>query len=217
MTAESFACHDCPRRHAAPSSSGHGRSPGDHPCWLGLRPGRRLRQRATEGRPRQRRRATCTPPRHGTAATCALASFLVVVVQRGGRRFGSCSYRQGGPVLGRQVTKRRYSPFCFHFHPALVSLAFREPVRVTSAPRVVVGMMLRAPVAPPQVVLREVQDDLVVDRSPTAPGSIASSSLMVLTPHLRDCGSWTRSPRRSRRLRRGGLPRYGPSSPRWPA
>jgi hypothetical protein len=99
VTAGSFACHDCPRRHAAPSSSGHGRSPGDHPCWLGLRPGRQLRQRATEGRPRQRRRATCTPPRHGTAATCALASFLVVVVQRGGRRFGSCSYRQGGQFL----------------------------------------------------------------------------------------------------------------------
>ena len=99
VTAESFACHDCPRRHAAPSSSGHGRSPGDHPSWLGLRPRRRLRQRATEGRPRQRRRATRTPPRHGTAATCALASFLVVVVQRGGRRFESCSYRQGGQCL----------------------------------------------------------------------------------------------------------------------
>jgi hypothetical protein len=99
MTAESFARHDCSRRHAAPSSSGHGRSPGDHPCWLGLRPRRQLRQQATEERPRQRRWATRTPPRHGTAATCALAKFLVVVVQRGGRRFGSCSYRQGGQFL----------------------------------------------------------------------------------------------------------------------
>jgi len=99
VTAESCACHYCPRRRAAPSSSGHGRSPGDHPPWLGLRPRRQLRQRATEGRPRQRRRATRTPPRHGTAATCALASFLVVVVQRGGRRFESCSYRQGGQCL----------------------------------------------------------------------------------------------------------------------
>jgi hypothetical protein len=99
VTAESFACHDCLRRHAAPSSSGHGRSPGDPPSWLGLRPRRQLRQRATEGRPRQRRRATRTPPRHETAATCALASLLVVVVQRGGRRFESCSYRQGGQCL----------------------------------------------------------------------------------------------------------------------
>ena len=144
MTAEFFACHDCPRRHAAPSSSGHGRSPGDHPSWLGLRPGRQLRQRATEGRPRQRRRATRTPPRHGTAATCALASFLVVVVQRGGRRFGSCSYRQGGQFLaGRSPSPGTL--LLLHFHPARARLSFRQPVRATSAPRVAVGMMLCAP------------------------------------------------------------------------
>jgi hypothetical protein len=143
VTAESFACHDCPRRHAAPSSSGHGRSPGDHPSWLGLRPRRQLRQRATEGRPRQRRRATRTPPRHGTAATCALASFLVVVVQRGGRRFESCSYRQGGQCLvGRSPSPDTL--LLLHFHPALASLAFRQPVRAISAPRVMVGMVLCA-------------------------------------------------------------------------
>jgi len=133
VTAESFACHDCPRRHAAPSSSGHGRSPGDHPSWLGLPPGRQLRQRATEGRPRQHRRATRTPPRHGTAATCALASFLVVVVQRGGRRFESRSYRQGGQFLaGRSPSPDTL--LLLHFHPALASLAFRQSVRATSAP-----------------------------------------------------------------------------------
>ena len=123
VTAESFACHDCHRRHAAPSSSGHGQSPGDHPCWLGLRPGRRLRQRATEGRPRQRRRATRTPPRHGTAATCALASFLVVVVQRGGRRFESRSYKQGGQFLVGRSPSGDTLHFA-HFHPALASIAF---------------------------------------------------------------------------------------------
>jgi hypothetical protein len=138
VTAESFACHDCPRRHVAPSSSGHGRSPGDHPSWLGLRPGRQLRQRATEGRPGQRRRATRTPPRHGTAATCALASLRSsqLLSCRGAARREALPVLlvpAGRPVLGRQVTKPRYSPFV-HFHSALASLAFRQPVRVTSAP-----------------------------------------------------------------------------------
>ena len=41
-------------------------------------------------------------------------------------------------------------------------------------------------------------------------------SLMMLTPHLRDSGSWPRSPPPRGRSRRGGLPRRGPSSPRSP-
>src|SRR5437763_792951 len=45
-------------------------------------------------------------------------------------------------------------------------------------------------------------------------GILASNSLMALAPHLRDCRAWTRSPPRRRRLRRGGLPRCGPPSPR---
>src|SRR6266568_8259209 len=136
VTAESSACHDCPRRHAAPSSSGHGRSPGDHPCWLGLRPRRQLRQRATEGRPRQRRRATRTPPT--TRNRGYLRSSQLLSCRGAARReaLRVLLVPAGRPVLGRQVTKRRYSPFCFHFHPALASLAFRQPVRVTSAPRV---------------------------------------------------------------------------------
>ena len=93
-------------------------------------------ERRREGQDK-RRRATRTPPRHGTAATCALASFLVVV-QRGGRRFESCSYRQGGQCL----VGRSPSPDTLLFAPlppCAYRLAFRQPVRAISAPRVVVG------------------------------------------------------------------------------
>jgi hypothetical protein len=51
----------------------------------------------------------------------------------------------------------------------------------------------------------------------TAAGSFAPSSLMALTPYLRDSGSWTRSPLRRGRLPRGGLLRCDPSWPRSPA
>src|SRR5260370_10247046 len=81
----------------------------------------------------------------------------------------------GRPVLGRQVTKPRYSPFCSHFHPALASLAFRQPVRVTSAPPGRGRDDVVRPAPPPRrcrALCGEVQDDLVVDRSPTAPGPL---------------------------------------------
>jgi hypothetical protein len=42
-------------------------------------------------------------------------------------------------------------------------------------------------------------------------------SLMALTPYPRDSRSWTHSPPRRRRSRRGGLPRCGLSSLRSPA
>ena len=54
-------------------------------------------------------------------------------------------------------------------------------------------------------------------RSPDSSRVIAPDSLMALTPHLRDCGSWPRLPPRRGRSRRGGLPRCDLSSPRWPA
>ncbi len=170
MTAESFARHDCHRRYAAPSSSGHGRSPGDHPCWPGLRPRRQLRQRATEGRPRQRRWATRTPPRHGTAATCALASFLVVVVQRGGRRFGSCSCRRGGQFLAGRSPSGDTLHFA-HFHPALASLAFRQSVRATSTPPGRGRMMLCAPRSRRRRLLDEFLERRNWARGPVQPSS----------------------------------------------
>ena len=182
MTAESFACHDCPRRHAVPSSSGHGRSPGDHPSLLGLRPGRQLRQRATEGRPRQRRRATRTPPRHGTAATCALASFLVVVVQRGGRRFESCSYRQGGQCLAGRSPSRDTILFA-PLSPCACQPSISSTRSSYLGARVVVGMVLRARPAPRAYMSACLE---LPDNRETDSATVAASA-QVASRHLGRC------------------------------